>query len=358
MPDRKSGLEVSTAYQALLESVSDLLLNGRQSAAKSVNAVLTTTYWLVGRRLVEFEQGGKERAAYGSELLKRLSVDLRNQLGRGFSERNLEQMRQFYLQWFNPQTLSADSGHHVGRGISQTPSAKSSPGHVPTFPLSWSHYVRLLSVPELTVRRHYEEEALRGGWSVRQLDRQIATRSFQRSRTEQAKGERAEGSVNFEIKDPFVLEFLNLKDEYSEADLEEALIRELEQFLLELGNDFAFIARQKRLKVGTEWYRVDLLFFHRRLRSLIIVELKLGKFTHADAGQMNLYLNYAREHWTNPDENPPIGLILCSEQDAAVAHYSLGNLGNQVVAREYQLTLPTEDELVQRLEARRRQLAL
>lgn len=159
------------------------------------------------------------------------------------------------------------------------------------------HYVRLLSVPDQEARRHYEEEALRGGWSVRQLDRQISTLSFQRSRSEQAKGTHADGAADFEIKDPFVLEFLGLKDEYSEAELEEALIRELEHFLLELGNDFAFIARQKRLRVGTEWYRVDLLFFHRRLRSLIIVELKLGKFTHADAGQMNLYLNYAREHW-------------------------------------------------------------
>ena len=166
----------------------------------------------------------------------------------------------------------------------------------------------------------------------------------------------AENSPEPDIKDPFVLEFLGLKDEYSESELEDALIRELEQFLLELGNDFAFIARQKRLRVGTEWYRVDLLFFHRRLRSLIVVELKLGKFTHADAGQMNLYLNYAREHWTNPDENPPIGLILCSEHDAAVAHYSLGNLGNQVLAREYQLALPTEEQLAKRLEARRRQL--
>jgi hypothetical protein len=159
-----------------------------------------------------------------------------------------------------------------------------------------------------------------------------------------------------QIKDPFVLEFLGLKDEYSEAELEEAPIRELEQFLLELGNDFSFIARQKRLRVGTEWYRLDLLFFHRRLRSLALIELKLRKFTHADAGQMNLYLNYAREHWSNPDEHPPIGLILCSEQDAAVAHYALGNLGNRVLAREYQLTLPTEEELTRRLEAKRREL--
>jgi predicted nuclease of restriction endonuclease-like (RecB) superfamily len=208
----------------------------------------------------------------------------------------------------------------------------------------------------LNARRYYEEEALRGGWSVRQLDRQISTLSFQRSSTGNRKHGPTENSAGFEIKDPFVLEFLGLKDEYSEAELEESLIRELEQFLLELGNDFAFIARQKRLRVGTEWYRVDLLFFHRRLRSLIVVELKLGKFTHADAGQMNLYLNYAREHWTNADENPPIGLILCSEHDAAVAHYSLGNLRNQVLAREYQLALPTEEQLAKRLEARRRQL--
>ncbi len=358
LSNQSSGMEVVTGYQALLRSVSDLLRDGRRNAAKSVNAVLTSTYWLVGRRLVEFEQGGKERAAYGSELLKRLSGDLQSHLGRGFSQRNLEQMRQFYLQWINPQMLSADSRSDLARGISQTASANLGSGDVPVFPLSWSHYVRLLSVPDLTARQHYEEEALRAGWSVRQLDRQIATLSFQRSRSEKAKGDRADGSLDFEIKDPFVLEFLGLKDEYSEAELEEALIRELEQFLLELGNDFAFIARQKRLRVGNEWYRVDLLFLHRRLRSLILVELKLGKFTHADAGQMNLYLNYAREHWTNPDENPPIGLILCSEQDAAVAHYSLGNLGNQVLAREYQLTLPTEDQLIRRLEARRRQLDL
>jgi hypothetical protein len=153
-----------------------------------------------------------------------------------------------------------------------------------------------------------------------------------------------------------VLEFLGLKDEYSEAELEESLIRELEKFLMELGNDLAFIARQKRLRVGTEWYRVDLLFFHRRLKVLIVIELKLGKFTHADAGQMNLYLNYAREHWTNPDENAPIGLIVCSEHDTAVAHYALGNLGNQVLAREYQLTLPTEEQLARRIEAKRREL--
>ena len=232
-------------------------------------------------------------------------------------------MRLFYLHWGISQTASAKLAHRSSRSISQTVSAKSGLVDVPVFPLSWSHYVRLLSVPDEDARKHYEKEALRGGWSVRQLDRQISTLSFHRSRSEQVAGKH-EGNPDFEIKDPFVLEFLGLKDEYSEAELEEALIRELEQFLLELGNDFAFIARQKRLRVGTEWYRVDLLFLHRRLRSLIVVELKLGKFTHADAGQMNLYLNYAREHWTNPEENPPIGLILCSEHEATVAQLFSG----------------------------------
>jgi predicted nuclease of restriction endonuclease-like (RecB) superfamily len=214
------------------------------------------------------------------------------------------------------------------------------------FLLSWSHYVRLLTVTDNAARDYYEHEALRGGWSVRDLDRQIATKAYQRLRGKPGNSvtSSSPGGLNPEehIRDPFVLEFLNLKDEYSESDLEQALILELERFLLELGNDFAFVARQKRLRIGTEWYRVDLLFFHRRLRSLLIVELKVGKFTHADAGQMNLYLNYARKHWVNPDENPPVGLILCSERDAAVAHYSLESLGNTVLAREYELALPDE----------------
>jgi hypothetical protein len=159
------------------------------------------------------------------------------------------------------------------------------------------------------------------------------------------------------VRDPFVLEFLNLRDEYSESDLEDALIRSLEAFLLELGNDFCFVARQKRLRIGNAWYRVDLVFFHRSLRCLVIIDLKIGALTHADAGQMNLYLNYAREHWKHAHENPPIGLILCSEKDVAVAHYSLGNLANQVLAREHQLTLPREEELANRLNEARRLLA-
>ena len=156
-------------------------------------------------------------------------------------------------------------------------------------------------------------------------------------------------SPDEEIRDPYILEFLGLKDEYSESDLEEALIRHLEHFLLELGGDFAFIGRQKRLRIGNEWYRVDLLFFHRRLRCLIVIDLKVGKFTHADAGQMHLYLNYAREHWSQPEENPPVGLILCAQKDEALAKYALEGLPNKVLAREYKLALPDEKTLAREL---------
>jgi predicted nuclease of restriction endonuclease-like (RecB) superfamily len=228
------------------------------------------------------------------------------------------------------------------------------------FPLPWSAYVRLLSVKNEHARSFYETEALRGGWSVRQLDRQINSQFYERtamSRNKAAmlrKGEKPlpEDCIlpEEEIKDPFLLEFLGLKDEYSETDLEEALIRNLETFLLELGGDFCFIGRQKRLRIGDEWYRVDLLFFHRRLRCLVVIDLKIGKFTHADAGQMHLYLNYAQERWVREGENPPVGLILCAQKDEALARYALERLPNKVMAAEYRTALPDEKELAAEIE--------
>ncbi|MDQ2833433.1 MAG: PDDEXK nuclease domain-containing protein [Acidobacteriota bacterium] len=336
-------------YDKLLSSLSQIITDARRASVRAVNMYLTSAYWLIGRHIVEYEQGGEARAQYGEALLRRLSGDLTPRWGRGFSKRNLEQMRFFYLTWPNAQTASALS--EGSPAIAQTLSAQS----MPEFPLPWSHYVRLLSVTDPTARHFYEREALRGGWSVRQLDRQIGTRAYERG-TGRSPSSDASLSPDEHVRDPFVLEFLNLKDEYSESDLEEALIRSLESFLLELGNDFTFVARQKRLRVGNAWYRIDLVFFHRFLRCLVIVDLKIGTFTHADAGQMNLYLNYAREHWTHPHENPPVGLILCSEKDSAVAHYALGNLQNQVLAREYELALPKEPELASRIEAARRKL--
>jgi len=234
------------------------------------------------------------------------------------------------------------------------------------FPLPWSAYVQLLSLKNEHARRFCETEALSGGWSVRQLDRQIDSQFYERTDLSKSKAAMlSKGQKTFpedtvlpeeEIKDPYVLEFLDLKDEYSETDLEEALIRHLESFLLELGGDFCFIGRQKRLRIGDEWYRVDLLFFHRRLRCLLVIDLKLGRFTHADAGQMHLYLNYASKHWTRPDENPPVGLILCARKDEALARYTLDNLPNKVLAAEYKTVLPDEKLIAEELERTRRML--
>jgi predicted nuclease of restriction endonuclease-like (RecB) superfamily len=209
-------------------------------------------------------------------------------------------------------------------------------------------------------RRFYETEALRGGWTIRQLDRQIGTQFYERtalSRNKAAMLRRGEMqkpgdavTPEQEIKDPYMLEFLGLKDEYSETELEAALIAKIEAFLLELGGDFTFVGRQRRLRVGDSWYRIDLLFFHRRLRCLVIIDLKLDRFTHADAGQMHLYLNYAREHWMLDGENPPVGLILCVEKDSAVARYALEGLPNKVLAAEYRTALPKERTLVAEIE--------
>jgi predicted nuclease of restriction endonuclease-like (RecB) superfamily len=340
-------------YETLLLDVSRLLEHARQSAGRAVNAVMTATYWQIGRRIVEQEQQGSDRASYGEELVARLAKDLTTRFGRGFSRTNVFQMRQFFLAY--REKLQTLPGLSKAESIIQTASELSAN---PAFPLSWSHYVRLLTVPAEQARSYYESESLRGGWSVRELDRQIASRAYERLRGKRTSSisNAARPAADYEIRDPFVLEFLNLKDEYSESDLENALIAGLERFLLELGNDFTFVARQRRLRVGTEWYRVDLLLFHRRLRCLVVIDLKIGKFTHSDAGQMNLYLNYAREHWSLPDENPPVGLILCSEQDSAVAHYALEGLRNTVLAREYQLALPDERRLAKQIEETRHRL--
>jgi len=357
----KKGSE-SNHYAEVLGGITDLLETARRAAARTVNAVMTATYWEIGRRIVEFDQAGSKRAEYGENVIDRLSADLGARFGRGFGRRNLFQMRAFYLTY---------------RDIVQTPSAqikRASPGQAAVekglarraFPLPWSHYVRLLGVDNEQARRFYETEALRGGWSIRQLNRQVSTQFYERTALSKNKAamltkhaaKRTQDAVSAEeeIKDPLVLEFLDLKDEYSESDLEAALIHRLEEFLLELGGDFAFVGRQRRLRVADTWYRIDLLFFHRRLRCLIIIDLKLGELTPQDAGQMHMYLNFAREHWTHADENPPVGLILCSKRHAALAKYALEGLSNKVLASEYRTTLPDEKMLSAELERERRTL--
>jgi predicted nuclease of restriction endonuclease-like (RecB) superfamily len=370
-------------YDTILSEVIELLESARHASARAVNVFMTATYWQIGRRIIEWEQAGKERAAYGEALINRLSADLTKRFGRGFSRQNLQKMRLIYriyppekicqtlsgkLPSEKCQTLSGEFKElvRVGNGKLLMTSPEIFEALSLAFPLSWSHYVRLISVDNEDTRRFYEAEAHRGGWSVRQIDRQISTLFYERtllSKNKAAmlkKGEKAKPEDTVtpeeEIKDPFVLEFLNLKDEYSENDLEETLIQHLEKFLLELGGDFAFIGRQRRLRIGDQWFRVDLVFFHRTLRCLVVIDLKVGKFTHADAGQMHLYLNYARENWMHKDENPPVGLILCAEKDAAVARYALEGLPNKVLAAEYRMALPDEKVLVAELEHTRKML--
>ena len=332
---KRKALTVGAAhgYSNLLGGVSELVENARRASARAVNAIMTATYWEVGRRIVEFEQGGEKRAEYGEEVLKRLADDLTARFGRGFSRFNLGRFRQFYLAAPADQIRATLSLISSGRPIRATASLISRQSARPlplsdlarAFPLPWSHYVLLISrsrSPE--VFAFYQTEALRGGWSVRQLQRQMDSQFYERTALSRnkaamlAKGGKAQPSDKVtaveEMRDPLVLEFLGLRDEYSETDLEDALIRHLETFLLELGNDFAFVGRQRRLRIDDDWYRVDLLFFHRRLRCLVIFDLKLGRFTHADSGQMHLYLNYARKHWVAPAKIPPSASSYAAEK--------------------------------------------
>jgi len=357
-------------YAGIHGGIVELLDAARQAAARSVNALMTASYWEVGRRIVEAEQQGKRRAGYGEQLIERLSADLTVQFGHGFGVNNLENMRRFFLAYPRSeisQTVSGKLGGGPASENSQTLSGNLSLTELAqVFTLPWSAYVRLLSVKDDHARRFYEAEALRGGWSVRQLDRQIGSQFYERTALSKDKAAmlvkgaapRSEDAVRPDdaIKDPYVLEFLNLKDEYSESDLEAALIQRLEDFLLELGEGFTFVGRQRRLRIDQTWYRVDLLFFHRRLRCLVIIDLKLGSLSHADVGQMLMYCNYAKEHWAYPDENPPVGLILCADKGHALARYALEGLPSKVMAANYRTVLPDAELLQKELDATRRLL--
>ena len=352
-------------YLGLVGGIAALLERARRASARAVNSIMTATYWEIGRQIVEYEQGGRARADYGKALLKHLATDLTARFGRGFGVDNLQRFRLFYSR-FPSSAVGGKKYATPLRNSGGRPEGVALDSLAGRFPLPWSAYVRLLAVDDEHARRFYETEALRCGWSVRQLDRQISTQFYERTALSRDQA-RMLGSgapplpgealaVEEEVKDPYVLEFLGLKDEYSESGLEEALIRHMESFLLELGGNFCFVGRQKRLRIGDEWYRVDLVFYHRGLRCLVLIDLKLGRFSHADAGQMHTYLNFAAQHWTRPEENPPVGLILCTQHDEALARYALGNLPNKVLAAEYRTVLPDEKLLAADLEKTRRGL--
>ncbi len=359
-PSRSTPAVAKMDYSGFLRDISELLEEARHTSARAVNAILTATYWEIGRRIVEFEQQGRQRAEYGRQLLERLATDLSARFGRGFGYSNLNLIRQFYLAYSDRRPILQSP---IGESLTPTGDRVpyiSSQGFV----LSWTHYVRLLPLSDPVQRDFYEEEAWRARWSVRQLERQINAMLYERVALSRKKGallRKAEQSAlpatpEEEIKDPYVLEFLGLPEPHSEKDLENALIQRLSDFLLELGYGFTFVARQKRLQVGSESYYLDLLLYHRGLRCLVAIDLKVGKFTHADAGQMNLYLNYLRENETLEGEAPPIGLVLCSVKDEAVAHYALGGLSDRIFASRYRLQLPDPEVLRREIEAERRRL--
>ena len=370
-------------YGDIRGAIVGLVNSARQAAARNVNALMTASYWEIGRRIAEAEKKSKSPTGYGEQLIERLSVDLTLQFGRGFSRQNLQQMRLFFEIWGAAQIRQTLSGKFPNGKLAststkaQTVAAKLSVRRASStplrqfdladltnaFPLPWSAYVRLLSVKDNYAREFYKTEALRGGWSVRQLDRQIGSQFYERTALSKnkaamlTKGAQAlpEDTVSPDeaVKDPYVLEFLSLKDEYSESELEEALIHRLEDFLLELGSDFTFVGRQRRLRIDQTWHRVDLLLFHRRLRCLVIIDLKLSSLTHADAGQMHMYCNYAKEHWTLEGENPPVGLILCADKGHALARYALDGLPNKIMAANYKTVLPDAEVLQKELEKTR-----
>ncbi len=321
------------SYQELIDRISDCLQQGRVQAAKQVNVFLLETYWQIGRYIVEFEQGGQERAEYGTRLLAQLSKDLKTSHGKGFSRSNLQYMRLLYLAYPKRQTLSGK--------------------------LSWSHYIELLSVSDDLARSFYEQQCLQENWSVRELKRQKDTALFERIALSKDReeilalakqGQRIE-SVQDVVKDPYVFEFLELPERnIRESELEQRLIEKLEQFLLELGKGFAFIGQQYRITLNNTHFYVDLVFYHRILKCFVLIDLKVRAVSHQDIGQMNLYLNYFRAEENMKDDNEPIGIVLARDKDEILVEYATGSISNQLFVSRYQLYLPDKEALQQELQ--------
>ncbi|MDY0282173.1 MAG: PDDEXK nuclease domain-containing protein [Salinivirgaceae bacterium] len=360
-----------------------------QSAAERfVSSSLAARNWLIGWYIVEFEQSGEDRAAYGAATLKSLAASLKPRLGRGFSVDSLEQMRRFYLSypslaepWMISGTLSrifaptqiSETASRISLSSSKQQTLATQkvsaawPGATPEvlmawvrrFTLGWSHYVELLTLDDTAERRFYEIEAAANQWTVRELQRQIASSLYQRLALSRDKDEirrlAAEGQVVEKaadlIKNPLVLEFLGLEDRphYSEEDLESAIIDQLETFLLELGKGFLFEARQKRFTFDNDHFRVDLVFYNRLLRCYVLIDLKRDKLTHQDLGQMQMYVNYFDRHVKLPEELPTVGIVLCHRKNDALVELTLPQAAN-IFASKYQLYLPSKEELKARLE--------
>ena len=327
-----------TPNNSMILEIRELLENARKNVAQQVNTQLLTTYWNIGRIIVEYEQQNQIRADYGKQTLRELSKELTREFGKGFSRSNLQNMRAFYLAYEKCQTVSGK--------------------------LSWSHYCELLSITDENKRSFYEKESINSGWSVRELKRQIDSSLYERLLL-------SSGDVNKEkvlslaqkgieinqpadiIRDPYVFEFLGVPENKPilESDLEKALVVQIEKFLLELGRGFMFVGTQQRVTLNNTHYYVDMVFYNKILRAYVLIELKTKKLTPEAAGQLNMYLNYYAAEVNDPDDNPPIGIILCTEKNSIAAEYALGGLSNNIFASRYVLHMPDKEQLIAQVEA-------
>ena len=325
-------------YQEMIDEIKEIMHSARDNVARQVNSELLSAYWNIGRVIVEHEQDSSDRAGYGKETLKQVSKQLTKELGRGFSVSNLQFMRRFYQTYQIQQTVSTK--------------------------LSWSHYCELLIISDADRRSFYEKECERSGWSVRELKRQISTSLFERLLL-------SEGDVNKEkvyelatrgqelavpediVKDPYVFEFLGIPENKSvlESELEKALVRQIEDFMLELGRGFMFVGTQQRITLNNTHYYADMVFYNKELHAYVLIELKTGKLMAEAVGQLNMYLNYYSSEVNEPGDNPPIGIILCTDKDNVSAEYALGGLSNNIFASTYTYVIPEKEKLIAQVEA-------
>ena len=335
---KKQLLEDTKAVESIYNRVREILETARSSAYRAVNFAMVQAYWHIGREIAEEEQKGKTRAAYGEYLLINLSERLTKDLGKGFDYSNLKNMRQFYLIFPIGDALRSE--------------------------LSWTHYRLLMRVEKEEARNFYLKESIAGNWSTRQLERQINSFYYERLLSSRDKKivkkeiQKLEPSVKPEdiIKDPYVLEFLNVKENihFLEKDLENALIEKLQEFLLELGKGFSFVGRQQRIAADGDNFYIDLVFYNYLLKCFVLIDLKIGKLTHQDIGQMDFYVRYYENEIRTETDNPTIGIILCAEKNETVVKYSVLNENKRLFASKYKLYLPTEKELREELEREKR----
>jgi len=339
---------LAQSAEPLYRDIRAVLESARAGAYRAVNTAMVQAYWQIGRLIVEHEQGGKRRAEYGEAVLEQLSRRLTADFGRGFDARNLRFMRQFFIAFPIRYALRTESGS--GPGLRSE--------------LSWTHYRMLLAVENVEAREWYLREAAEQHWSTRQLDRQISVLYYERllaSRKKvpvrkEARDKIAAIEPEQFIRDPYVLEFLDLKDypALRESVVEQAIIDNLQAFLLELGKGFSFVARQKRMRFEDEDFYVDLVFYNYLLKCFVLIDLKVGKLTHQDIGQMDSYVRMFDGHARPEGDNPTIGLILCSKKNEAIAKYSVLSEARQIFAAKYVKVLPTERELTREIERERR----